>query len=229
MILLFHFWIICAALDENKGNYAELKSKLAAELTGVASISIWSDIIKNNNIVKEMTAEKNRGHRLFIKGWIEMNPDKLPYPDANLTMRITYGQVLPYSPRDGVDYHYYTTLKGVMEKENPENPVEFTVEPKLKELYQKKDYGRYGVKGEMPVAFLSNNDITGGNSGSPVINGKGELIGIAFDGNWEAMSGDVAFEPELQRTISVDIRYVLFVIDKFAGAGHLVEEMTLVE
>jgi hypothetical protein len=144
-------------------------------------------------------------------------------------MRITYGQVLPYSPRDGVDYHYYTTLKGVMEKENPENPVEFTVEPRLKELYQNKDYGRYGVKGEMPVAFLSNNDITGGNSGSPVINGKGELIGIAFDGNWEAMSGDVAFEPELQRTISVDIRYVLFVIDKFAGAGHLVDEMTLVE
>ncbi|MBO5873849.1 MAG: S46 family peptidase, partial [Rikenellaceae bacterium] len=215
----------CAALESGEDVYA----KLSAELAGKASISIWKSIIDNNKVVREMTAEKNRGHRLFIKGWIEMNPDKMPYPDANLTMRITYGQVLPYSPRDGVDYHYFTTLKGVMEKENPENPVDFTVEPRLKELYQNKDYGRYGVKGEMPVAFLSNNDITGGNSGSPVINGKGELIGIAFDGNWEAMSGDVAFEPELQRTISVDIRYVLFNIDKFAGAGHLVEEMTLVE
>ena len=215
----------CAALESGE----DVAAKLAAELAGKASISIWKSIIENNNVVRSMTAEKNRGHRLFIKGWIEMNPDKMPYPDANLTMRITYGQVLPYSPRDGVDYHYYTTLKGVMEKENPENPVDFTVEPRLKELYQNKDFGRYGVKGEMPVAFLSNNDITGGNSGSPVINGKGELIGIAFDGNWEAMSGDVAFEPELQRTISVDIRYVLFIIDKFAGAGHLVEEMTLVE
>jgi hypothetical protein len=220
---------LCEALDKNAESKDALMAQLSEEIVGKTSTSVWISIINNNNPIKELADEKHRAHRLFIKGWIEMNPNKLPYPDANLTMRITYGQVLPYSPRDGVDYHYYTTLKGVMEKENPENPVEFTVEPRLKELYQNKDYGRYGVKGEMPVAFLSNNDITGGNSGSPVINGKGELIGIAFDGNWEAMSGDVAFEPELQRTISVDIRYVLFVIDKFAGAGHLVDEMTLVE
>lgn len=150
------------------------------------------------------------------------------YPDANFTMRMTYGNVLPYRPADGVIYDYYTTLSGIMEKENPEDP-EFVVPAKLRELWTAKDYGRYAMQnGEVPVAFLSNNDITGGNSGSPVMNARGELLGLAFDGNWEAMSGDIAFEPELQRTISVDIRYVLFIVDKFAGARHLIDEMTLV-
>lgn len=169
------------------------------------------------------------GSRLYIKGLIEMQPDKDFYPDANSTMRLTYGTVGDYEAKDAVRYSYFTTLKGVMEKEDPDN-YEFVVSPKLKELYEAKDYGQYAAAdGRMYVCFTTNNDITGGNSGSPVINGKGELIGIAFDGNWEAMSGDVAFEPELQKCISVDIRYVLFVIDKFAGAGHLVEEMTLVK
>jgi hypothetical protein len=136
--------------------------------------------------------------------------------------------VLDYYPKDAVHYRYYTTLKGVMEKEDPSN-WEFVVPEKLKDLYKKKDFGPYAMKnGEMPLAFLSNNDITGGNSGSPVLNAKGQLIGCAFDGNWEAMSGDIVFEPEYQRTISVDIRYVLFIIDKYAGAGHLVKEMTIV-
>ena len=117
-----------------------------------------------------------------------------------------------------------------MEKEDPKNPIEFTVEPKLKELYAARDYGRYAnKKGELVTCFLANLDITGGNSGSPVLNGKGELIGLAFDGNWEAMSGDVAFEPELQRMIAVDSRYVLFIIDKFAGAKWLIDEMDIVE
>jgi hypothetical protein len=115
-----------------------------------------------------------------------------------------------------------------MQKEDPDN-WEFEVPDKLKELYQDKDYGRYGKDGQMITCFITNNDITGGNSGSPVLNGNGELIGLAFDGNWEAMTGDIAFEPELQRTISVDIRYVLFIMDKFAGAKHLVDEMTIVE
>jgi hypothetical protein len=170
----------------------------------------------------------NKGTRLYLKGLIEMNPEKDFYSDANSTMRMNYGVVGDYYPRDAVLYTHYTTLEGVMEKEDPNN-FEFVVSERLKEFYQSKDYGPYGVDGTLNVCFTSNNDITGGNSGSPVINANGELIGIAFDGNWEAMSGDVAFEPELQKCINVDIRYVLFVIDKYAGAGHLVNEMTLVE
>jgi hypothetical protein len=176
----------------------------------------------------EAMGELEKGRRNFIAGLREMNDNKKYYPDANSTMRLTYGKVLSYDARDAVHFHYLTTLKGVMEKEDPANP-EFIVHPRLKELYEKRDFGPYGEDGNLYVGFLTNNDITGGNSGSPVINGNGQLIGTAFDGNWEAMSGDIAFEPELQRCISVDIRYVLFVIDKFAGAGHLVDEMTIIK
>ena len=183
---------------------------------------IRNEMMANNELI-------DKGYRLYIAGILEMDEDKLWYPDANFTMRLTYGKVLDYFPRDAVYYSYYTTLKGVMEKEDPTNP-EFEVPARLKELFEKKDFGRYADKhGEMPVCFITNNDITGGNSGSPVINGRGELIGIAFDGNWEAMSGDIVFEPEVQRTISVDIRYVLFIIDKFAGAAYLLDEMKVVE
>lgn len=170
-----------------------------------------------------------KGNRLFQEGLREMFPNKDFYPDANSTMRASFGTIASYAPRDGVTYNYYTTLEGVMAKENP-NDDEFIVPEKLKELFKKKDYGQYADKdGTLHVNFLSTNDITGGNSGSPVINGNGELIGIAFDGNWEAMSGDINFEPSVQRTISVDIRYVLFVIDKMGGAKHLIDEMTLVK
>ena len=166
------------------------------------------------------------GQRLYIAGLMRMQPNKAWASDANFTLRLTYGRVLPYDPADGIHYNYYTTLKGVMEKENSQNPTEFTVPARLKELYAAKDFGRYAnERGELPVAFLADCDITGGNSGSPVLNAKGALLGLAFDGNWEAMSGDVAFEPELQRTIAVDVRYVLFVIDKFAGAGWLLDEL----
>ena len=169
-----------------------------------------------------------KGRRLFIQGLREMQPDKKFYPDANSTMRLTYGKVLDYYPADAVHYDFVTTLKGVMEKEDSTS-WEFKVPAKLKDLYLKKDFGRYGKNGEMVTCFITNNDITGGNSGSPVMNGDGELIGLAFDGNWEAMSGNIAFEPELQRTICVDIRYVLFIIEKYAGAGNLVDEMTVKE
>ncbi len=170
----------------------------------------------------------DEGHRLYIKGLMMMQPDKAWASDANFTIRLTYGNVLPYSPADGIVYKHYTTIEGVMAKEDPSNPVEFTVPERLKELYAKKDYGRYADKnGELPVAFLVNCDITGGNSGSPVMNDKGQLIGLAFDGNWEAMSGDVAFEPELQRTIAVDIRYVLFIIEKYGNAKWLIDELTI--
>ena len=170
----------------------------------------------------------NDGMRFFIAGLREMNPDKKYYPNANSSMRFSYGTVQDYYPADAVHFDYITHLSGAMEKEDPSNP-DFVVSEKLKELYETKDYGRYGQDGKLIVCFLSTNDITGGNSGSPVMNGKGELIGIAFDGNWEAMSGDIAFEPELQRTINVDIRYVLFVIDKYAGAQNLINELTIVK
>jgi hypothetical protein len=173
-----------------------------------------------------ITVSRNKYERLYMQGLREMMPDKTFYPDANSTMRLTYGQVLDYYPADAVHYDFRTTLKGVMQKENPSNP-EFIVPDKLNELYRTKDFGPYGQDGSMYVCFLTNNDITGGNSGSPVLNADGQLIGLAFDGNWEAMSGDITFEPELQRTICVDIRYVLFIIDKYAGAQNLVNELTV--
>jgi len=166
--------------------------------------------------------------RLFEKGIMEMQAGKLFYPDANSTIRLTYGTVGDYKPADAVQYHFYTTLSGIMEKEDSTND-EFVVPAKLKELYNKKDFGQYASpNNDLRICFTTNNDITGGNSGSAVINGNGELIGIAFDGNWEAMSGNIAFENTLQKCINVDIRYVLFIIDKYAGAHNLINEMKLV-
>lgn len=170
----------------------------------------------------------NEGKKEYIAATLEMRKHQPIYPDANFTMRLTYGTVQPYSPRDAVVYNYYTTSRGILEKEDPNN-WEFEVPDRLKELIKTKDFGPYTLpNGELPVAFLSTNDITGGNSGSPILNGNGELIGLAFDGNWEAMSGDIIFEPNLQRTINVDVRYVLFVIDKFGGAGYLLDEMDII-
>lgn len=171
----------------------------------------------------------DKANRFFVYAIREMQPEKLFYPNANSTMRLTYGNVLPYDPRDGVTYHYTTTIDGLMAKEDPNN-FEFNVDPRMKELWMKKDYGQYAdANGNLTVNFLSNNDITGGNSGSPVINGDGQLIGTAFDGNWEAMSGDIYFEPNIQRTISVDIRYTLWIVDKCYGATNLIEEMNIVK
>jgi len=198
----------------------------------ILSAAFQAPMAKAGMAYRSVQKEMGKSDRLFIAGLREMYPDKVYYPDANSTMRLTYGSVEDYFPADAVHYDFYTTLNGVMEKEDPNND-EFIVEDKLKELYKKKDYGVYGQtingKKELITCFLTTNDITGGNSGSPVINGNGELIGIAFDGNWEAMSGDIAFEPELQRTISVDIRYVLFVIDKYANAQNLIDELTIVK
>jgi hypothetical protein len=180
--------------------------------------------------VKEATEKLQRANRLFVDGVRKMQPNKKFYPNANSTMRLTYGNVLAYEPRDAVKYDFYTTIDGVMKKEDPSNP-EFNVDPRMKEVWMKKDFGQYADKttGKLVVNFLSNNDITGGNSGSPVINGNGELIGTAFDGNWEAMSGDIYFEPNIQRTISLDVRYTLWLIDKVYGATNIVNEMKLVK
>ena len=168
-------------------------------------------------------------HKTYVRGLCEMYAPTPKAPDANFTIRLTYGNVKSYDPKDGVHYKYYTTLKGVMEKEDPNNP-EFVVPAKLKELYATKNYGRYALpNGEMPTCFLTTNDITGGNSGSPVMNGNGELIGAAFDGNWESLSGDINFDNNLQRCIAVDIRYVLFIVEKLGGCKNLIDEMTIVE
>jgi hypothetical protein len=168
-------------------------------------------------------------HKTYVRGLCEMYAPEAKSADANFTLRLTYGNVKAYDPKDGVHYNYYTTLRGVMEKEDPSNP-EFVVPAKLKELYEKKDFGRYAMaNGEMPACFLTTNDITGGNSGSPVINGQGQLIGAAFDGNWESLSGDINFDADLQRCIAVDVRYILFILDKLGGCGHLLDEMTIIE
>ena len=168
-------------------------------------------------------------HKTYVRGLCEMYAPTPKAPDANFTIRLTYGNVKSYDPKDGIHYKYYTTLKGVMEKEDPNNP-EFVVPAKLKELYATKNFGRYALpNGEMPTCFLTTNDITGGNSGSPVLNGNGELIGAAFDGNWESLSGDINFDNNLQRCIAVDIRYVLFIVEKLGGCKNLIDEMTIVE
>jgi len=180
---------------------------------------------------KANQADFAKAFRLMVQGMREANPDTKYYPDANSTLRLSYGKIraLPADPSNDAKVNNYTTLKGTVSKYKPNDP-EFDMPKKLIDLYEAKDFGQYADKaGHMPVNFLSDNDITGGNSGSPVLNGKGELLGLAFDGNIEAMAGDVIFDPELQRTISVDIRYVLFLIDKFAGATHIIDEFTIVK
>jgi len=202
--------------------------KLAKDPGYFLSNRVMESLMGSMGTYRQAQSTVNKGNRLFIAGLREMNSELVRYPDANSTMRLSYGSVQDYYPADAIHYDFVTHLSGVMDKEDP-NSSEFEVPEKLKELYQSKDYGRYGTDGKLIVGFLTTNDITGGNSGSPVINGNGELVGIAFDGNWEAMSGDIAFEPELQRTICVDSRYVLFVIDKYAGATNLIEEMTIIQ
>ena len=202
--------------------------RLEKDVAYTTMMSIYDYYIENMYPKrKSISAKLEEGNRLFIAGLREMNPEEKYYPNANSTMRVTYGSVGDYNPGNAMHYDFYTTIDGIMEKEDATSS-EFIVPEKLKELYAIGDYGRYADEdGNLRINFISNNDITGGNSGSPVINAWGEIVGTAFDGNWEAMSGDIAFENEIQRTISVDIRYTMFIIDKFAGATHLIDEMTI--
>ncbi|WP_118196170.1 S46 family peptidase [Albibacterium indicum] len=207
----------------------------AQQLANDPLYQLSNDIIARYRYVSDETKEKQaefeKAYRLMVQGMRKANPKTKYYPDANSTLRLSYGTIraLPEDPSNDAEVNNYTTLKGTIAKYKPNDP-EFDLPQKLIDLYEAKDFGQYADKeGYMPVNFLSDNDITGGNSGSPVLNGKGELLGLAFDGNIEAMAGDVIFDPELQRTISVDIRYVLFIIDKFAGASHIIDEFTLVK
>ena len=177
---------------------------------------------------RKLNQELESLHRVYMKAQMEFEPEKLFYPDANFSLRVSYGEVSGYDSRDAVFYKHYTTLEGVIEKDNPEI-YDYDVPDKLKELYLKKDYGRYAQDGKMPICFLATNHTTGGNSGSPVIDAEGNLIGLNFDRAWEGVMSDLIFNPEQCRNISLDIRYALFIIDKFAGAEYLLDEMTLVE
>ena len=195
--------------------------KIATEFYNAFTGQIRPEYVKYQTKVDEQL-------KSYVAGLREMDPQKRFYPDANSTMRVTYGQVKNYKPMDAVSYDYITTTTGIYEKEDPNDP-EFVVPTRLAELIKNKDFGQYAENGTVPVCFICNTDITGGNSGSPVINGNGELIGLAFDGNWEAMTGDIVFDAELKRTINVDIRYVLFIIDKYAGATHIINEMKIIK
>lgn len=206
-------------------------NKLDKDWMVLFKYSVTDGLLQTALAMKEANKNYDAAHKVWVKGMMEMRRDAgTPiYPDANSTLRLTYGKVLPYEPADGVVYNYYTTLKGAMEKEDPNN-WEFVVPAKLKQLYEAKDFGPYAMKnGEMPVCFIVNTDNTGGNSGSPVFNGKGELIGTGFDRNYEGLTGDIAFRPSSQRAAVVDIRYTLFIIDKYAGASHIINELDIVK
>ncbi|MCD4792215.1 MAG: S46 family peptidase [Bacteroidales bacterium] len=189
----------------------------------------FMDVFYTKIILSEKyTSQIKKLNHTYMRALTEADTNKIFYPDANSTLRISYGQVDTYEPKDGVKYRYYTTLEGVIEKDNPDI-YDYDVPDKLKKLYNEKDYGRYAEEGNMHVCFIASNHTSGGNSGSPVVNGNGELIGVNFDRNWEGTMSDIMYNPDQCRNISLDIRYVLFIIDKFAGASWLVDEMTIVE
>jgi hypothetical protein len=190
--------------------------------------ALWQHSTALSESSKDYNAPFRNARMSYLAGIMEMKAGEKLYPDANGTLRLTAGTVRGYQPRDGVWHRWQTTARGILEKEQGGEEV-YQIGDKHKEMIQEKDYGPYGENGQLPVCFLSDLDITGGNSGSPVFNGKGELIGLAFDGNWESVSGDIYFNVEKNRTISVDIRYVLWVIDRLAGAGNIMEELVIIE
>lgn len=203
--------------------------KLTNDWMVLFKYSITDGLLGTAIDMADANRDYNAAHKTWVKGMMDLKQSagQPIYPDANSTLRLTYGRVRPYSPADGVEYGYYTTLRGVMQKEDPDNH-EFVVPARLKQLYQEKDYGRYALPdGEMPVCFIVDTDNTGGNSGSPVFNARGQLIGTGFDRNYEGLTGDIAFRPSSQRAACVDIRYTLFIIEKYAGAKHLIEELDI--
>ena len=226
--------IFAKSIFASRENYNKFLKRPTAKALLNDPMILFAQSVENerenlSNSLKSYDAAYNRAHRTYVKGLLEMEKDKKHWPDANFTLRLTYGQVKGYHPRDCVYYTHQTTLDGVMEKEDSTN-WEFVVPQKLKDLYRAKDFGRYATKdGRMPVAFCATTHTTGGNSGSPVMNANGELIGINFDRNWEGVGGDIEYLPDYQRSIIVDIRYVLFLIEKYGGAEGLLKEMEIIE
>ncbi|MBD0285165.1 MAG: S46 family peptidase [Flavisolibacter sp.] len=219
-------------LDDRKWNDF-IRNPNANTLQQDLAYNLASSFLKNYQskylpLYQQFTAKNNEWGRLYLKGVMEQNPDKIMYPDATFTMRVSYGKVDDYKPRDAVAYDYVTTAKGVLEKYKP-GDYEFDLPEKAVQLLKAKDFGQYkdARTNDLVTCFITTNDITGGNSGSPVMNGNGELIGLAFDGNYEALSHKMAFDKDLNRTINVDIRYVLWCIDKLGGASNLVKELTI--
>ena len=194
---------------------------MATEAWDLLSNKIRPEIIRINGELAEL-------HRDYMKAQMEFDGGRVFYPDANSSLRVSYGNVKGYFAKDAVYYTHNTTLKGIIEKDNPEI-YDYDVPDRLKELFNRNDFGRYGSEGELPVCFIADNHTTGGNSGSPVINADGHLIGINFDRAWEGVASDMDFNPEQSRNISVDVRYILFIIDKLAGAGYLLDELTIIE
>ncbi|MDR1331618.1 MAG: S46 family peptidase [Tannerella sp.] len=215
---------IAALLKDKKQYDRMIKKDPALELSTSAVFALF-DL---QQAMLQAGDDIEKGERLYFAGLQEMYPEKTFYSDANFTMRMSYGSIGGYRPFDGARYDYYTTEKGVLEKEDA-TLDEFSVQPEILDLLAKRDFAPYAnAQGELQICFLTNNDITGGNSGSPIFDGRNRLIGLAFDGNWEAMSGDIAFEPELQRCIGVDIRYVLYMIERWGQCGRLIDELKIV-
>ncbi len=228
-------WLDIDSLFENSvyTSQSKLSTKEPSELADDPATQLNKMMRKTQRLITqsysyEAAALRDSASTLYTEGLMEWTKGAKSYPDANSTCRLTYGTVRGYTTKEGKVYDYYTNLKGVIDKEQPNN-YEFRVPARVKELYEKRDFGDYaGPDGMVSTCFITNLDITGGNSGSPVMDADGNLIGLAFDGNWEAMSGDVIFEPDLQRCICVDIRYVLWMMDKFGGAGYLLDEMNVI-
>jgi hypothetical protein len=212
---------------------ADKSDKLIMKLRKDPVFTLFNELkLKNetdiNTVVTKTLKEINSNMSIYMAGIMELKKDQPLYADANMTLRVSYGKIEGYQPVDGVYYKHFTTLNGIMEKDNPAI-YDYDVPDRLKELYEKKDFGRYESNGSVPVCFVASNHTTGGNSGSPVINGDGELIGINFDRVWEGTMSDIMYDPEVCRNISLDMRFVLFIVDKFAGAGYLLDEMKIVE